>query len=53
VISYHYNFTMFDYHYNYNCTYIQLHIFNNKGVKMVHLGVYCNVDIVDGGMIGE
>ena len=34
--------------YHYNCK-----IFNNKGVKMVHLGVYCNVDIVDGGMIGE
>ena len=30
--------------YHYNCT-----IFDDRGVKMVHLGVYCNVDIVDMG----
>ena len=31
--------------YHYECT-----IFDDRGVKMVHLGVYCNVDMVDGGL---
>ena len=30
--------------YHYECT-----IFDDRGVNMVHLGVYCNVDMVDGG----